>query len=112
VRVVAVVTTFLVVGLASQERKRAIGEKTAASGMVTDLFAASVSVSAAVVFGDTEGVGAVLAQLQRTEDVVRGAAFSPTFALPLLRRRRGAGYGHALHALRWFAIDVVTVEAR
>lgn len=74
VAVLTLVTTLLVVGLASQERERAIAEKSTAAAMVTDLFAASVS--AGVVFGDSDAVQAVLQNLARTEDVIGGAVFS------------------------------------
>ncbi|MFO0735660.1 MAG: SpoIIE family protein phosphatase [Labilithrix sp.] len=71
--VLTLVTTLLVVGLASQERERAIKEKSNAASMVTDLFAASVS--AGVVFGDNDAVQAVLENLKRTEDVVGCTVF-------------------------------------
>lgn len=74
VAVLTLVTTLLVVGLASQQRDRAIAEKSMAATMVTDLFAASVS--AGVVFGDNDAVQAVLQNLARTEDVVGGAVYS------------------------------------
>lgn len=83
VAVLSLVTAVLVVVLAAQERERAIAEKAAAAAMVTDLFAASVS--AGVVFGDKDAVDSVLANLQRTEDVVAGAVFVPTSSDPLGR---------------------------
>lgn len=79
--VLSLVTTVLVVGLASSERERAIAEKKTASSMVTDLFASSVS--AGVVFGDTDAVNAVLGSLSRTEDVVAGVVFAPNSQTPL-----------------------------
>lgn len=80
VSVLLVVTSALVVGLASEERQRAIEGKQAAATMLTELFAASVS--AGVVFADDDAVKAVLENLRHTEDVVGGAVFAPSSGTP------------------------------
>lgn len=80
VSVLLLVTTLLVLGLASQERQRAIESKTAAATMVTELFARAVS--AGVVFGDVDAVKATLDNLRQTEDVIGGAVFQPTSVVP------------------------------
>jgi serine phosphatase RsbU (regulator of sigma subunit) len=79
--VLTVVTVLLVVGLASQERERAIAQKVAAADMITDLFAASVS--AGVVFGDNDAIQAVLQNLARTDDVIGGSVWPPENDYPL-----------------------------
>lgn len=81
VAVLTLVTTLLVVGLASQERERAIAEKSTAAAMVSDLFAASVS--AGVVFSDADAVNAVLMNLKRTEDVIGGSVYDVHGTAPI-----------------------------
>ncbi|HVH41168.1 MAG TPA: CHASE sensor domain-containing protein, partial [Labilithrix sp.] len=81
VSVLLVVTTLLVLGLASQERQRAIQSKRAAATMVAELFSASVS--AGVVFGDVDAVNSTLDNLRHTEDVVGAVVFQPPSTTPI-----------------------------
>jgi serine phosphatase RsbU (regulator of sigma subunit) len=81
VAVLTLVTTLLVVGLASQEHDSAISKKSAAATMVTELFAASAA--AGVVFADEDAVQAVLTNLRKTEDVIGGSVFSVRAAAPI-----------------------------
>jgi serine phosphatase RsbU (regulator of sigma subunit)/uncharacterized membrane protein affecting hemolysin expression len=71
--VLVIISAVLGIGLASQERARAIEAKRAAGTMVTELFAASVS--AEVVFQDADALEGKVRNLRRTDDVVGATVF-------------------------------------
>jgi sigma-B regulation protein RsbU (phosphoserine phosphatase) len=74
---VTVVTVFV---LTSQERRRERESKQDAAVMVTELFGASIS--AGLIFRDTEAVGTELDNLKSTEGVIAAAAYVPEEAVP------------------------------